>query len=97
MFVVVRCLFSVVSCHWHVATNNGPRTTDTGDAIAGFLQAFLPTRQADAGNQALVRQLAEANAANAKLSIHGPRPATELAARLATRAEFRRSLRFGYF
>ena len=60
----VRCCpWSVVSCPLSscqsdsVATNNGPRTTDSS----------LPTRVAHAGNQTLVGQFAEANAADAKL------------------------------
>ena len=53
-----------------------------GDGVGHHtvLWFLLPTRLSDAGNQAFVGQLAEANPANAELPIHGPRPAANLAA-----------------
>src|SRR5262245_1558407 len=89
MFVEVRGPLSLVRRYLPVAhsaaTNNGQRTTNS----------FLPARVADAGDQALVGQLTEANAANAKLAIDGSRPTAQFAAALAARAEFWRLLRFG--
>ena len=43
---------------------------------------FSPTRHPHAGNLPLVRQLAETNPAQAELAVHGPRPATQVAAGL---------------
>src|SRR3954471_15704782 len=40
----------------------------------------LPGRLADAGDQPVARELAEADAAAAELAVHGPRPAANLAA-----------------
>jgi hypothetical protein len=49
----------------------------------------LPTCLADTGNHAVVRQLAEADTANAELAIHRPRPAASL------QRELRRVENFG--
>jgi hypothetical protein len=57
----------------------------------------LPTGVTDAGDQTLVGQFAETNPADAKFAVHGSRPAAQLAAALAARAEFWRLLRFGDF
>jgi hypothetical protein len=48
-----------------------------GSVIIGGV--FLPTGLADAGDQTVERHAPEANSANAKLAVHGPRPATDLA------------------
>jgi hypothetical protein len=91
IFVVVRGPLSIVRCcvsaSGSVATNNGRRTTDD----------LLPTRVADARNHSLVGQIAEANATNTKLLVHGARAATQFAAVLAASAEFWRPFRFGNF
>ena len=51
-----------------------------GDGIGHHVRVWVPLTNSpfDAGNQPLVGQLAEANAADAELAIHGPRPAAQL-------------------
>jgi hypothetical protein len=76
MFVEVRGPLSLVRRYLFAAhpaaTNNGRRTTNS----------FLPTRVSDARDNALVGQFTEANAAQAKFAIDGPRTAAQLAAAL---------------
>src|SRR5437868_6292190 len=43
---------------------------------------FLPARLLDSWNETVASQVAEADAADPKLAIHGPRPATNLATAL---------------
>src|SRR5688500_2996788 len=53
------------------------RKSATGSVID---MADLPARLRHAGDEALVRQLAQADAAHAELAVHGARPAAAAAA-----------------
>ncbi len=57
----------------------------------------LPTRLFDARNYPLVSQLAEANPANAELTVNGTRSATNTTTRLASRGVLRLPQCFGNF
>src|SRR6476646_2756988 len=54
------------------------------------MQSPLPARLRHAGDHARVRELAQADAAQPELPVHGARPAAPLAARVATRLVLRR-------
>jgi hypothetical protein len=72
-------------------------TPEYGEQTHLLTQQFLisPTCHPHAGNLPLVRQLAEANSAQAKFAVHGTGPATQVAAGLGTGAELRRALGLG--
>src|SRR5512146_2817289 len=53
--------------------------------------SILPTRLGHAGDRALVRELAEADPAEAELAEHRARPATPVAARVVAHLELLRS------
>src|SRR5262245_24286260 len=90
MVVVVRGPLSVVRSR--LSQGSLQRTTNRGQPTI-----LLPTCVAHSGNQPLVCQLAEADAADAELAVNGPRPAAELATVFTPRAELGHILRFGNF
>src|SRR5947208_15375912 len=58
-------------------------------------QFLSPARLLDAGNQSVGRHVAEADPADAKLAVDGPRPAAQLAAQPHADALARRELDLG--
>src|SRR3954449_7681762 len=62
-------------------------------AMGSVIDMRSPARLGHAGNEPVVRQLAQAQAADAELAIHGTRTAAATTARMPPRLVLRRPLR----
>src|ERR671933_1296807 len=60
-------------------------------AMGSVIDMALPARLRHAGDEALVRELAQADAADPELAVHGPRTPAAAAARMGARGELRRA------
>src|SRR3954447_14177394 len=60
-------------------------------AMGSVIDMALPARLRHAGDEALVRELAQADAADAELAVHGPRTPAAATARVGARWVLRRA------
>src|SRR5829696_2512897 len=60
-------------------------------AMGSVIDMALPARLRHAGDEAVVRELAQADAADPELAVHGPRTPAAAAARMGARGVLRRA------